>query len=119
MARFWVAAATILHITHVGQKLHNILSGGGKTGSRSHGMERAESDNPYRLGVFSLKSTKAKTEHLLQLIKEFVLAHSRRNRHRIIPWGYLEHTDNKYRAKLPENLVNIILSGQNCLLING
>jgi hypothetical protein len=96
LARFWVTAATIFHITHVGQELHNIASGEGKTGSRSHGMERNESDNPYRLGVFNLKSIKAKTEHLLHFIKENVLAYSRRNRHRSIPWGYLEHIDNKH-----------------------
>ncbi len=82
-------------------------------------MERAESDDPYRLGVFSLKNIKAKTEHILHFINEIVLAYSRRNRHRIIPWGYLEHTDNKHRAKLPYNPVNIMLSGQNFLLING
>jgi hypothetical protein len=58
-------------------------------------------------------------EYLSDLIKEFWLLTFCRVRHiRPLQW-YSEITDNRHRAKLPENPVIIKLSGQNDKLING
>jgi len=53
------------------------------------------------------------TEHLADFIEEFWWLTSRRARHRRSPSWRPQSADKGYEAKLPENLTNIVLSGQN------
>jgi hypothetical protein len=58
-------------------------------------------------------------EHLSEVIEEFGWWISRRTRHMMPPWWCSEIADNRHRVELPENPINILLSGQNARLING
>jgi hypothetical protein len=53
------------------------------------------------------------TEHLSHFIEEVGAWLSGRGRHIILSWRCSKIADNRHRAKLPENLTNIALSGQN------
>jgi hypothetical protein len=59
------------------------------------------------------------TEYLLHVIVACELWLSRCGRPIILSWGYPKIADNRHWAKLPENPVNITLSGHNGMLING
>ena len=58
-------------------------------------------------------------EHLTDFITQFWLLTSRRGRRMRSPLWRLEIADNRHRAELPENSTDIILSGQNGMIING
>ena len=60
-----------------------------------------------------------KTEHLADVIEELRWLTSCGIKPISSPSWRPESIDNRHRAKLPENPSNIILSGQNCLSING
>jgi hypothetical protein len=82
-------------------------------------VETDEPDDPSHIGVLSVNGTVVQTGHLVPVIKEFWWWTSGRVRHTKPPSCCLEIADNRYRAKLPENPVNIVLSAQNGWLIYG
>jgi hypothetical protein len=78
-----------------------------------------EPDDPLQIRALGMNGVVVETEHCTDFIEEFWLLTSRRVRHIRAQAGRLEITDKRHRAKLPENPVNIALSGQNGKLING
>jgi hypothetical protein len=82
-------------------------------------VEPDDSDDPLQSGALSVKGVVVQTAHLSHVIQEFGWWFSRRGRPIILSWWYPEIPDNRHQAKLPENPINITLSGQNGKLING
>jgi hypothetical protein len=75
-------------------------------------VEPDESDDPLHIGTLGVNGVMVETEHPTDIIEEFRLLTSLRVRHiRSLYWP-LEIVDKKYEANLPENSMNIILSGQ-------
>jgi hypothetical protein len=76
-------------------------------------VETDESYEPLHRGALGVHGVVVQTEHLVHVIEEFGLLISRRGRHIIPPWWWLEIGDNRHRATLPEHQSNIALSRQN------
>ena len=81
-----------------------------------------EMDEPYVLihrGALSVHGTVVQAAFVPPCLEELGLLTSGRVRHTRLPSWQREMADNSHRAKLPENLSNIRLSGQNGQIING
>jgi hypothetical protein len=82
-------------------------------------VETGEPYDPLHIGALSVYGVVVETEHLVDFIEEFGWLTSRRVKHIRSPSWRPQSADNGYRAKMPENPINIALSGQNDKLING
>jgi hypothetical protein len=103
----------------VSQERFDLRFGGEEVLVRPHAMETDEPYDPIHIGVLGVNGVVVETEHLSDFIEEFWLLTCRRVRHTRSPLWRPEIADNAPGAKLPENLTNITLSGQNGQLING
>ena len=77
-------------------------------------VETDEPDNPLHIGAFGVNRVVVETEYLTDFIEELCvdfLLHPAYQDSVITLWI----ADNRHRAKLPKNLANITLSGQNGL----
>jgi hypothetical protein len=84
-----------------------------------HIVETNKPNDPVQIGSLSVNGVVVQTEYLSDLIKEFWLLTFCRIRHIRHLWRWPEILDNRHRANLPENIVNITLSGQNGKIVNG
>jgi hypothetical protein len=103
----------------VGQERFDLWFGGEEHCARAHAVKTDEPCDPIYIGSLGVNGVVVETEHRSDIIGEFGLWISCRNRPIIPQWWCPEMVDSRHRAKLPENPANIALSGQNGKLISG
>ena len=97
----------------VGQECFDLRFGGAKVLARPHAVETDEPYDPLHRGALGMNGGMVQTEHRVDCIEELGLLPSRRVRPRRSPYWRPEIADNGHWVKLPENLTNIALAGQN------
>src|SRR5262249_48031079 len=89
------------------QECFDLRSGRAKVLARPQAIEMDELYDPIYIGALSVHGGVMETEPLAHILEEFWWLTSRRVRHRRSPSWHAEITDNKRRAKLPDNSFNI------------
>jgi len=93
--------------------------GGEEADAGPHAVEAGESSDPLHIGALGMDGVVMETEHPADVTEQFWKLTWCCVRHIRSPSRHFAIADNRYGAKLPENLAVITLSGQNGKLING